>query len=234
MQPILLKAPLLLAGAFGVHIGLTDPNPSVPRTDMQRFGVSDIASQTQKWQTLLTRVSCCEILAILAALQIKGMPDWLAHYLIPRGTVVVDHLHITPIFITGILLQVLGAAFRIACYRTLGRHFTYVLSMREDHKLVTAGPYSIVRHPSYTALIMQYIGTLMVHLGEGSWLIEGGILDSVVGRIAMGAWVADAIALWIMMISRTDREDRTLKEKFGAQWVQWSKQTPYRLVPGIY
>ncbi|OAX34700.1 ICMT-domain-containing protein, partial [Rhizopogon vinicolor AM-OR11-026] len=58
----------------------------------------------------------------------------------------------TPALIAGCCMCVIGAAVRSHCYRTLGRLFTFELSIRQDHKLVTSGPYSIVRHPSYTGV----------------------------------------------------------------------------------
>lgn len=50
----------------------------------------------------------------------------------------------------GMVAVWIGGAIRIACYRELGRLFTYELTIREKHRLVTSGPYSIVRHPSYS------------------------------------------------------------------------------------
>lgn len=36
---------------------------------------------------------------------------------------------------------------RLASYHSLGQLFTFELSIQDKHKLVTSGPYNIVRHP---------------------------------------------------------------------------------------
>ena len=54
-------------------------------------------------------------------------------------------------------------AFRYQCHAALGKRFTIGLSTYKSKRLplVTGGPYAIVRHPSYTAIIMamwRYVG----------------------------------------------------------------------------
>ncbi|OJT07085.1 hypothetical protein TRAPUB_2117 [Trametes pubescens] len=58
-------------------------------------------------------------------------------------------LHITPTFVVGSTLAVSGGLTRLWCYRTLGRFFACELSVQDGRKLVTSGPYAIIRHPSY-------------------------------------------------------------------------------------
>ena len=88
----------------------------------------------------------------------------------------------------------LGGLIRYKCYRALGTMFTFEMSIRKDHMLVTSGPYSIVRHPGYTGIFLVVIGIFLVHglkvsfplivvvintepfssgfLGEGEWYTE--------------------------------------------------------------
>jgi len=42
------------------------------------------------------------------------------------------------------------------------------MSIRNNHKLVTSGPYAIVRHPGYTGVMLVVIGMLLVHLSKVS------------------------------------------------------------------
>ena len=56
-----------------------------------------------------------------------------------------------------------GGLIRYKCYRTLGSMFTFEMSIRKDHILVTSGPYAIVRHPSYTGIILVAIAVSLVH-----------------------------------------------------------------------
>ena len=61
-------------------------------------------------------------------------------------------------FVVGSMLTAAGGLLRLWCYQTLGRFFTWDLAVRKDHKLVTIGPYSIVRHPSYLGGTMMGVG----------------------------------------------------------------------------
>ena len=73
----------------------------------------------------------------------------------------VDRLLLSPLYLFGVLLLAIGAAMRQVCYDALGRFFTFQLAVFKEHKLVTSGPYSIVRHPSYTALLIARTGLFM-------------------------------------------------------------------------
>ena len=66
-----------------------------------------------------------------------------------------------------------GGLLRLHCYRTLGRFFTFDVSIHEGHQLVTTGSYSIVRHPSYTHLAAH--GSW----NWGYWLPFPGALSSL-------------------------------------------------------
>ena len=68
----------------------------------------------------------------------------------------------------------LGGLIRYKCYRALGSMFTFEMSIREGHVLVTSGPYAIVRHPAYTGAILVVIGIFLVHGLKVSFSIDGG------------------------------------------------------------
>ena len=50
---------------------------------------------------------------------------------------------------------------------TLGRFFTYDVTIQPGHRVVTSGPYRWVRHPSYTGGLLGLLG-LGVALGSGA------------------------------------------------------------------
>ncbi|KAE8207468.1 hypothetical protein CF327_g7337 [Tilletia walkeri] len=52
----------------------------------------------------------------------------------------------------------LGGGLRYWCYRELWHFFTFTLAVLDDHRIVSSGPYSIVRHPSYSGLFMVTSG----------------------------------------------------------------------------
>jgi len=51
----------------------------------------------------------------------------------------------------------------------LGQFFRFEASIQQDHKLIVSGPYAVVRHPSYTGLMMVFIGWFPWQLGKGCW-----------------------------------------------------------------
>jgi protein-S-isoprenylcysteine O-methyltransferase len=72
-----------------------------------------------------------------------------------------------PLFVVGVLMIFLGSVLRRYCWRTLGEYFTGDVRVRPDQPVIRSGPYRLVRHPSYTAGMMMFIG---IGLALGSWL----------------------------------------------------------------
>jgi protein-S-isoprenylcysteine O-methyltransferase len=72
-----------------------------------------------------------------------------------------------PLFAGGVLMIFLGSLLRRYCWRTLGEYFTGDVRARADQPVIRSGPYRLVRHPSYTAAMMMFIG---IGLALGSWL----------------------------------------------------------------
>ena len=46
-------------------------------------------------------------------------------------------------------------------HRTIGSYWSIRIEIKQEHQLVTHGPYGHVRHPLYTALFLGYLGTLL-------------------------------------------------------------------------
>ena len=59
---------------------------------------------------------------------------------------------------------------------------TYELGVLKGHRLVTGGPYAVVRHPAYTAFIVAVAGILCAQLGPGSYVLESGWLERGLGE----------------------------------------------------
>lgn len=142
-------------------------------------------------------------------------------------------ISITPLFLLGNLLTLFGTLLRSQCYRTLGRFFTFKLSIQQEHHLVTEGPYAIVRHPSYTGMILTVLGASCSQM-TGSWVTQSGLLDLWVGKAILGYWLLVAGAVVVSLCLRIPREDEMLHQKFGEEWVRWKTAVPYSLVPNVY
>ena len=74
-----------------------------------------------------------------------------------------DSIKPTPLFFLGTFMAGLGGYIRYSCYRALGKLFTFEMSIRNGHQLITDGPYSVVRHPAYTGVILTMIGIICWH-----------------------------------------------------------------------
>jgi protein-S-isoprenylcysteine O-methyltransferase Ste14 len=69
--------------------------------------------------------------------------------------------------IVGIVLVAAGEALRVWSKATLGRYFTYTVMTSSDQPVITSGPYRLVRHPSYTGIMLIVLG---VGAAWGNWL----------------------------------------------------------------
>lgn len=72
-----------------------------------------------------------------------------------------------PLFVAGVAMMVLSSVLRRYCWRSLGEYFTGDVRATPDQPVISSGPYRLVRHPSYTAGMMMFIG---IGLALGSWL----------------------------------------------------------------
>jgi protein-S-isoprenylcysteine O-methyltransferase Ste14 len=114
----------------------------------------------------------------------------------------------------GLVLVAAGIALREWAIWVLERHFTVQVRIREKARLVTEGPYSSIRHPSYTGGILILIG---ISLAVGSWL---GLLYVLTVCLA---------AYWYRM----QVEEKALQEAFGKEYEHYKKRT-WKLVPGVW
>lgn len=147
-----------------------------------------------------------------------------------------EALTLSPVSILAYLLTFLGGYVRSSCYHALGPLFTFEVGIQRNHKLITSGPYSIVRHPSYTSGAIALLGALLCHTIPGSWSIEcSGIFTSWwTPYMITGCWVFAMTVASLVIGPRLDKEDALLRNHFGAEWDQYAKRVPHRLMPGIY
>ncbi|KAF9231819.1 hypothetical protein BU15DRAFT_55695 [Melanogaster broomeanus] len=138
------------------------------------------------------------------------------------------------LFVIAGTLSILGGLLRLVSYRTLGQFFTFQLSLRKSHALVTTGPYAYVRHPSYIGFLIWYIGMFAMHYSPDSWIRGSGVLSFQVVRWAIWAWAGFFVVGLSATLRRMPEEDRMLKRAFGKDWERWAERVRYRLVPGVY
>lgn len=115
------------------------------------------------------------------------------------------------VFYLGIVLILLGVVVRQWAIAVLGRFFSLTVRVAEDHRVVDTGPYRLVRHPSYTGIMITLAG-----LG-----------------FAVQSWTALLVLLVIFGVAygyRIRVEEKTLLSELGSDYANYMKRTK-RLVP---
>jgi protein-S-isoprenylcysteine O-methyltransferase Ste14 len=80
-------------------------------------------------------------------------------------------------FYAGLATIVAGSLLRRHCWRMLGRSFTGAVIVRTDQTVVQRGAYRYVRHPSYTAGMILFLG---IGLAIGNWISIAVLIAAVV------------------------------------------------------
>jgi protein-S-isoprenylcysteine O-methyltransferase Ste14 len=115
----------------------------------------------------------------------------------------------------GLAVVVSGVALRAWCFHTLGHYFTLTVQTSADQPVITAGPYRVLRHPSYTGLLLALLGVAMVAIRN--WL------SLLVVAVAVGG----------ALVYRIRVEERALLRDLGANYRSYA-DTHKRLVPFVW
>jgi len=105
----------------------------------------------------------------------------------------------------GVALTALGVGISIWARFTLGANWSGVVTLKQGHELIRKGLYRSIRHPIYTGILIATVGTALIH----------GHLRS---------WVGFAIVAATFYF-KARREERFLRQEFGAGFVEHSRQT---------
>ena len=114
----------------------------------------------------------------------------------------------------GVVLFGVGLILRWWAIITLGRFFTVDVTIEKDHELVERGPFRIVRHPSYTGVLLAFVG---LSLTLRNW----------------AALLAILVPIGAAFIHRMNVEEYALSRALGARYAEYMKRTK-RLVPFVY
>ena len=98
----------------------------------------------------------------------------------------------------------------IGAVRALGRQWSLQARVLEDHELITRGPFRVVRHPIYSAML--------------ALLLASGIAFAEWRGVVAGLAVS-ALGTWL----RVRGEDRLLRAAFGRTWEEWAARVPARV-----
>ena len=121
------------------------------------------------------------------------------------GTIVVSQRLAEYLSVFGAFLVLLGAIVNIIGRFKLGNRWSDNIKIYKDHRLVTNGIYSIVRHPLYASLIWMFYGASFIYF---NWL----------------AFLLNTTIFIPMMYYRAKQEEKILSEKFP-EYKDYAKKT---------
>jgi protein-S-isoprenylcysteine O-methyltransferase Ste14 len=159
-------------------------------------------ARTTEWRSLGMIVICIFAGNVLARLTVG--------YARPLAL----HIPLVVVFLVAIPILWLGVGFRLWAMRTLGRFFRGVVHVQHDHQVVRHGPYRLIRHPSYTGVLVAILGiSLLFNNILAMILFVGCTFAGILYRIRV--------------------EERVLTQSLGVEYTDYSASTA-RLVPGVW
>jgi protein-S-isoprenylcysteine O-methyltransferase Ste14 len=144
-------------------------------------------------------------------------------------------LRVVPVVaLLGCAMVICGGYIRQLCYRALGDMFTWELSVKKTHRLVTSGPYAYVRHPAYTGKYLAELGLLILFTSPHTLARECLWKNYPFFTLAdIGSCLTIHFGVSIWLAHRTSDEDAVMKSRFGEEWRRWAEKTRYKFVPYI-
>jgi len=117
--------------------------------------------------------------------------------------------------LAGLAVAALGYDALLVWAMASNAFFVATVRIQEDRgqRVVTGGPYRLVRHPGYTGTILFHLAAPLL-LGS-LWAIIPGVLASAV------------------LVYRTAREDATLQAELPG-YAEYAARVRHRLVPGVW
>jgi protein-S-isoprenylcysteine O-methyltransferase Ste14 len=110
----------------------------------------------------------------------------------------------TAVILAGFAVQVGSFALAAWARRHLGRNWSGAIATKAEHQLVRSGPYRLVRHPIYSAMLGMFLGTAII----------SGTFHALLALAVISAAYVRKIGL----------EERRLGEVFGADYEAYRRE----------
>jgi protein-S-isoprenylcysteine O-methyltransferase Ste14 len=113
----------------------------------------------------------------------------------------------------GALVQSASLLLAVWARRHLGSNWSASVRIAEDHQLIRTGPYRVLRHPIYTAMLGMFLGTA----------IASSQYHALLGLALLVA----------AYLRKTRLEEQILRGTFGVEYDAYRRQT-WALVPLLF
>lgn len=163
------------------------------------------AKATQRLEPAASRIlRVVAFLIVIVLLSVPRLPlPWLYLQLWPAG--------LWPFWL-GASITVAGLLFAVWAREHLGRNWSRSVTIKQDHELITSGPYAVIRHPIYTGILAGFLGTAIA-------------LSQVRGFIGF-------VLIFVVLWAKLRIEEEWMSSQFGETYAMYVKQTA-ALVPYI-
>jgi protein-S-isoprenylcysteine O-methyltransferase len=112
-----------------------------------------------------------------------------------------------------LVLLLAGLALRWVAILTLGKLFTVDVAIHTGHSVVESGLYRFVRHPSYTGLLLAFLG---LGVAYANWL-------SIIFLL---------VPITLAVVNRVIKEENALLAALGAPYAEYCSRTK-RFIPKL-
>jgi len=99
-------------------------------------------------------------------------------------------------------------------HKELGKNWSISLEIRDNHTLVSGGPYALVRHPMYSSFLLIALGQAFL---LSNWF----------------AGLSGIVGFSVLFLLRVGKEERMMLQTFGPRYGDYMKKTK-RIIPYFY
>jgi protein-S-isoprenylcysteine O-methyltransferase Ste14 len=113
----------------------------------------------------------------------------------------------------GAILTLAGILCAILARYTLGRNWSAVVTVKQDHELIQYGPYRVVRHPIYSSFLLAILGTAIAF---------GRLRDFLALLLSTLGWKIKSLG-----------EERFMQNQFGDRYAEYMRRVR-GLIPFVW
>jgi protein-S-isoprenylcysteine O-methyltransferase Ste14 len=114
-------------------------------------------------------------------------------------------------YAAGVILMAFGLWLFYRSHADLGTNWSITLQVRENHRLITSGVYSRIRHPMYSSLFVLGIAQMLF---LPNWIVGPSYF----------------VGFGVLYLFRIKAEERMMLDRFGAEYENYARRSG-RLIP---